>query len=65
MGKYCAHLGYNVMLGLLRKHKDWNDELIEKVKEDEKQSILEQIRMNKMFFSQDSSRSKRKTEICR
>ncbi len=36
MGEHCAHLGYNVMLGLPRKHKDWNDELVAKVKEDEK-----------------------------
>ncbi len=33
---HCTLLGYNVMLGLPRKYKDWNDELVAKVKEDEK-----------------------------
>ncbi len=47
----CAHLGYNVMLGLPRNHKDWNDELIAKVKKDEKQSIMEQIKSNKSVTS--------------
>ncbi len=32
MADHCAHLGYNVMLGLPRKYKDWNDELVAKVK---------------------------------
>ncbi len=32
MADHCALLGYNVMLGLPRKHKDWNDELVAKVK---------------------------------
>lgn len=42
MGEHCAHLGYNVMLGLpSRKYKDWNDELVAIVEEDEKQSIIE------------------------
>ncbi len=47
MADHCALLGYNVMLGLPRKHKDWNDELVAKVKEDEKQSIMEQIRIKR------------------
>ncbi len=45
MADHCALLGYDVMLGLPRKHKDWNDELLAKVKEDEKQSVLNQIRV--------------------
>ncbi len=51
MADHCAHLGYNVMLGLPRKYKDWNDELVAKVKEDEKQSIIEQIKANRNLAS--------------
>lgn len=35
--------GYNVMIHLPRKHKDWNEELVAKVNE-EKQSVLKRIR---------------------
>ncbi len=28
MADHCALLGYNVMLGLPRKHKDWNEKLV-------------------------------------
>ncbi len=31
MADYCVLLGYNVMLSLLRNHKDWNDELVAKM----------------------------------
>ncbi len=51
MGEHCAHLGYNVMIDIPREHKDRNDELVAKVKEDEKQSIMEQIRANKSILN--------------
>ncbi len=37
------------MLGLLRNHKNRNDELVAKVDAEEKQSIIEQIRANKLL----------------
>ncbi len=43
------------MIGLPRKHKDWNDELVAKVKEDEKQSILNQIRISRGISNESNS----------
>ncbi len=63
MADHCALLGYNVMLGLPRKHKDWNDELVAKVKEDEKQSIMEQIRVNRSIPNKSIGTSKKSVGI--
>ncbi len=58
MGEHCAHLGYNVMIDIPREHKDWNDELVAKVEQDEKQSILEQITRNKNICNRRNNNEK-------
>lgn len=56
MGEHCVHLGYNVVAKSPRVYKDWNEKLVAKVDEQEKQSVLEQIRANRGIINRMKSK---------